>query len=65
MDSTLPGAGSFYRVVGVSGPCVNSAQQAMILELRDRPKLATTNGSLTLFEHVVEVFEKGPGWLTN
>jgi len=76
MDSTLPDGvsigqqqppprGFWYRVVGVSGPTTISGQQFTTLELQDRPKMDAANGSLTLFEHVVEVFEKGPGWLTN
>jgi hypothetical protein len=73
MDSTLPYPGStgmdaiphgfWYRVVGVSGPTTVNSQQVMTLELQDLPKMDATNGRLTLFEQVVEVFDKGLGWL--
>jgi hypothetical protein len=74
MDCTLPPPGSvvtqenaphgyFYRVVGVSGPTMISGVQVMTLELQDNPRKDAPNGWLTLFEHVVEAFEKGPGWL--
>jgi len=55
--------GYFYRIVGVSGPITEAGQTKMVLELQNPPKEFAGNGKLTLFEHVVEVFEKGPGWL--
>jgi hypothetical protein len=74
MDSSLPTTnadgyagrdthGYFYRIVGVSGPITEGTDTKMILELQDKPKEADPSGRLTFFDHVVEVFEKGPGWL--
>jgi hypothetical protein len=56
--------GYFYRIVGVSGPVTEGGVNKMVLELQDRPKVSVQNGRLTFFDHVVEVFEKGSGWLS-
>jgi hypothetical protein len=68
VDATLPTLsngipephGYFYRVVGVSEPSAN----VMVLELQTKPKSPTSgNGVLIVMENVVEVFDKGIGWL--
>jgi hypothetical protein len=54
---------SFYRVVGVTDP---NDGKTLVLELQTNPKVSTVGnqyGVLAVMENVVEVFEKGPGWL--
>ncbi len=51
--------GFFYRVVNVT----ENPGPTFTLELQTNPKKATTVGQVVVLDNVVEVFEKGPGWL--
>jgi hypothetical protein len=65
LDATMPPQGGtdphgfFYRVVGVTDEATN----CVLLELATRPRKGTTQGVLIVMENVVEVFEKGSGWM--
>lgn len=55
--------GYFYRVTSVTdAPPPRPGRQAVLLELQDRPRQATTNGVLVVMEYAIEVFDEGLGW---